>query len=1202
MVNRKYMHRFKTTISRLDYEDNPSTYTEPYLSVVEENKLTVYYNKSDAETGYLKFIQLGGNGGTIGISGGNGGVNLEYSFDGKTWNTLTSVFLNNGESILVKGNNTTIFPVKFNMTGLVRASGNIMSLLYGDSFRDKTTIPTEGCFREVFKGCTSLTHAPTLPATILMLECYREMFANTSIVNFPTLPADHVSFGSYMSMFSGCTNLRGIGYISAISYDNHSFDQIFYNTDFQGSLTIVRPPNAVWPVQYFLANGVNVTSMPDEEDTVQVQRLYKTCTHYSTQEGSAGNDYYDAEEWYVFRGNHIIDGHRYYLWEKDDNRSSGSERDSFVKHYVITEDRFPTCDLENPYIPVGFLTSDFDACYTDPGDNKHYFVYYDPQEDRLYKEDLIGRFYLGPDYEDWFEYFGPKVINGYTYSAWKKMTASAHENSALNGSTKYSHSYVLFDTFNPVCSGSNPIFASGYLLRGGQTVYDELGEGGAGVDFFIKYDNRTLGWKRWCRAVDEESNAYADFFTIDGYSIKFDTLNEVFVEQLESVQGVKLIVGYDGLLNINLELLSYPSSLVRELDLIGTLKCCRFWNIRSLQTLNLENSSIDTIDIIGCPNLSNIVYSPHIKYVSRIQGTAISEFVLPSTVKYIERYAFMNSNNLTNITLPGGLVSIGGSAFEGCTSLEDITIPSSVISIEYDAFKGSGLRRAVVNAKLGILLSYVFGNCSNLTQVVLPDSLKTIDTRCFVNCTQLTQIELPEGLVSIESYAFSNSGLTSIQLPVGISLLKSNVFYQCTNLTSVNMLSTTPIQIEASAFRGCSNLEQINLNKVTTIGSNSFYGCNLNTIEIDNITSIGSNAFEDCISLTNISLTSSATRVVIQSSSFRRCNNIRNVYINCTGFSNSIFSGSSLNNVEEVTLGPKCTEIPGKFTNFTHLQSVAIQSSNIRTISSSTFSGCTSLTSFEIPSSVTTIEITAFYNSGLTEITIPDSVTAIGKNAFKQCTGLKRVNIGSGLTSMSSGVFENCPLLEYLYVDNSNIGIEDIGLTGTTINVKEIVLGDLVGVDFLEDGRELQEYVSNIESFTFGAGFSRLSNEFFNQCDKLKSVVLGSNMTSIGNNAFFGCTALPSIVIPASVTSIGDYAFVNCINLKDITSKNPTPPTINVDNTFGTSQPGYQYTGRNTYNQNVNKLHVPRGATSYSTAWRSLFVYTQSGFTIAYDG
>jgi len=1198
MANKKYMHRFSTTVDRLNYEDNPTIYTEPYLSVVEENKLTVYYNKSSAETGYLKFTQLGEDGGTIGIIENNNNINLEYSFDGKIWIPfpVSGLFLNSGESALLKGNNTTIYPARFTMTGLVRASGSIMSILYGESFKDSTTIPSENCFQGLFSNCTSLTFAPELPATTLTEGCYAAMFQGTSITNFPTLPASYVPNGSYARMFFDCTNLRGTGYISALTSEENSFFRMFSRAGLQGELTIVRPPNATWPVEEFIGEGVNVTSVPDENDKIQVRRLYKTETKYSTDNGSVGNLYYDDEEWYEYVGRHVIDGHSYYLWEKNDNRSSGSERNSVMKRYAITENRYPTCDLEYPYTPLGFLTSDFDASYSGPDISDTFFVYYDSQNDRLYKEALS---YLGPDLVDWYEYSNPIIIDGYTYHAWKKKTSSRVEGEHLiniAGTTQPSHFYLLLDTLNPVCSGSNPITALGYL-RPDQSTYFM----GSGSDYIIKYDSRTLGWKRWCRAENNETGAYAEFFTIDGYSIEYETLRSVFLDQLDGIAGIKLIIGYEGLLDINLELLGL-SSQVKDLVLVGSLERCKIPGINSLQTLNLENSSITDLNISsGSTNLRSIVFPPNLEFIGSIKETAISELIIPPTVKYISSHAFTGSTRLNNVVLSSGLSGIGSEAFEGCTSLEEIVIPRSVIYLGTNLFSDSGLKTVVVNASIKSLLK-VFNDCPNLSQVTLPECLENIGNYCFSYCTQLTSINLPNGLNSLDDHAFSASGITSIQIPPQVNVIGSSVFYDCSELTDVEIQTTNnTVEVQKNAFYNCTKLTRINLEKLTTIDEYAFCNCSsLTSVNLEKISTIKANAFARCTSLTDVSISSPVTRVISSNTIFPNCDSIKTVYINCTNFSTSIFSTTSLNSVEEVIIGTKCSSIPGKFTNFANLRSVIIQGNLIRSLGLNLFKGCTNLTSFEIPSSVTSIGSNAFKESGLEEITIPDSVKTISSHAFDGCTSLARVSVGSGLTNVGDSSFGNCSSLEYLYVNNSNIALYDLGLDGTT-NIKEIVLGDLVNKDFLDSGLELREYEPNIESFTFGAGFDRLCIKFFKKCTKLKSVTLGRNMTSIEDNAFYGCTMLPSIVIPASVTSIGMYAFSDCIRLKDITSKNPTPPTV-ADNTFGTGQPDNGYTGRNTYNQNVNKLHVPKGATAYNTAWSRLLVYYWSGFTVEYNG
>ena len=81
-------------------------------------------------------------------------------------------------------------------------------------------------------------------------------------------------------------------------------------------------------------------------------------------------------------------------------------------------------------------------------------------------------------------------------------------------------------------------------------------------------------------------------------------------------------------------------------------------------------------------------------------------------------------------------------------------------------------------------------------------------------------------------------------------------------------------------------------------------------------------------------------------------------------------------------------------------------------IGGSAFSGCSGLTSVTIPNSVTSIGQYAFqYCSGLTSVTIPNSVTSIGDRAFDYCSGLTSVTIGNGVTSIGAYAFSGCSSL-----------------------------------------------------------------------------------------------------------------------------------------------------------------------------------------------
>ena len=170
---------------------------------------------------------------------------ISISTDKRTWTTVTPnasptyfITLNAGEKVYIKGSNkyySTSYGY-FTSTGKFNVSGNIMSLLYEDDFKNKTTFPNSNtfenlfynanklisaehlvlpattlasnCYRSMFDGCTSLTTAPELPATTLADLCYFQMFKDcTSLTTAPELPATTLADSCYYQMFQGCSSL-----------------------------------------------------------------------------------------------------------------------------------------------------------------------------------------------------------------------------------------------------------------------------------------------------------------------------------------------------------------------------------------------------------------------------------------------------------------------------------------------------------------------------------------------------------------------------------------------------------------------------------------------------------------------------------------------------------------------------------------------------------------------------------------------------------------------------------------------------------------------------------------------------------------------------------------------------------------------------------------------------------------------------------
>ena len=161
----------------------------------------------------------------------------------------------------------------------------------------------------------------------------------------------------------------------------------------------------------------------------------------------------------------------------------------------------------------------------------------------------------------------------------------------------------------------------------------------------------------------------------------------------------------------------------------------------------------------------------------------------------------------------------------------------------------------------------------------------------------------------------------------------------------------------------------------------------------------------------------------------------------------------------------------------------------VTSLGSSCFFGCTGLTSITIPNSVTTLEGSCFFGcTGLTSITIPNSVTSLGYECFKGCTGLTSITIPNSVTSLGSGCFANCARLESIEVESGNT---------------------------IYDSRENCNAIIETSSNTMIAG--------------CKNTTIPNSVTRLRDRCFSGCTGLTSITIPNSVTSIGEHAFKNCI-------------------------------------------------------------------------
>ena len=171
-----------------------------------------------------------------------------------------------------------------------------------------------------------------------------------------------------------------------------------------------------------------------------------------------------------------------------------------------------------------------------------------------------------------------------------------------------------------------------------------------------------------------------------------------------------------------------------------------------------------------------------------------------------------------------------------------------------------------------------------------------------------------------------------------------------------------------------------------------------------------------------------------------------------------------------------------------------------RIICNDAFAGC-SLSNIAIPDSVTAIGDSAFSDcSSLSNIVIPDSVTDIGNRAFSCCRSLPNIVIPNSVTSIGDYAFEYCSSLSKIVIPNSVTAIGDFAFSCCS-SLSKIVIPNSV---------------TAIGDFAFSG------------CSSLSNIVIPDSVTAIGNFAFSGCSSLSNIVIPDSVTAIGYGAFWGC--------------------------------------------------------------------------
>ena len=191
----------------------------------------------------------------------------------------------------------------------------------------------------------------------------------------------------------------------------------------------------------------------------------------------------------------------------------------------------------------------------------------------------------------------------------------------------------------------------------------------------------------------------------------------------------------------------------------------------------------------------------------------------------------------------------------------------------------------------------------------------------------------------------------------------------------------------------------------------------------------------------------------------------------------------------------------------------------------------------------------AFYSCyGLTGITIPNSVTNIGKYAFSQCIGLiGTLTIPNSVTNIGDYAFWYCSLTS-IDVDSGNPNYASYNGVLFSKDMTRLIqcpggfFGSFVIPNSVTNiGDDAFYCCRGLTSITIPNSVTNIGEWAFRSCSGLTSVTIPNSVTEIGEMAFSSCSGLMGLIIGNSVTTIGDYAFAGCTNLTsiDVDSDNP---------------------------------------------------------------
>ncbi len=528
--------------------------------------------------------------------------------------------------------------------------------------------------------------------------------------------------------------------------------------------------------------------------------------------------------------------------------------------------------------------------------------------------------------------------------------------------------------------------------------------------------------------------------------------------------------------------------------------------------------------------------------------TELTEVELPSSIKFIREFAFYEDAKLEKINL-GDVEVIGRNAFFKCAKLgttvggHEGTVDLGITyAIGDSAFEGCTSLKYIDLTALRNTGARAFANCTSLAQAVLAENTKlseemfcgsglasvdiyetnVVPVRAFAECKDLVSAALHSSLNTVGDFAFANCpNLSSVTLPNGAFAFGEGVFSDCPELTEVIFQAETRLS-QASA----------NVLKGTNVSKFSADGSTLYAAGGDGKLLVTKDGTTVVLAVPNVQDPAQAL-----------------VLDGYTAIASGAFSGT---NVTEVDLRSVTNIGSYAFAGCEALASVKL-SPDISRIGAHAFEGCTALTSVNLDKA-TAVDAYAFARTGLKAVTVAanavygegafleaalETVTVGAKakfepDAFQSCASLHTVNMpAEGGVHFGAGCFAHDTKLETIDLSKIDGIVEsECFLDCTSLTEANLTNTTDIGDNAFADCSSLRT-VNIPVAVSIGEGaFSRATEG--GRGAAFTEIVLPDSLRSLGEGAFLGCENLLSVTIPAGIGELPPFAFAYCLALEEV--------------------------------------------------------------------